>query len=99
MKVFDIIPSDGAVSITAVEPGRVFFPRGYPKDVFMRVAEFGGPRPQFRIWESDASYCIDNMMADLLAGVNVENGRLVMFKDTTKVIPLPAYLTVGRDRP
>lgn len=100
MKVFCTIPNDGAVEVRNVTPGYVFSPRGYPKSLFLRVGEFGGPQPQFRVFGSDANYCIDSRtMGNMVAGVDVEDGRLVMFHKDTMVITLPSYLTTGKYEP
>jgi len=100
VKIFCTIPTDGAVPVCVIPSGYVFSPRGYPKSLFLRVGEFGGPKPQFRIFGSDANCCIDSRtMGNMVAGVDVEDGRLVMFHKNAMVIPLPSYLTTGKYEP
>ena len=100
MKIFCTIPNDGAVEVRNVTPGYVFSPRGYPKSLFLRVGGFGGRSPKFTVFERDCEYCIDSRtMEDMVAGVDVEDGRLVMFHKDTMVITLPSYLTTGKYEP
>ena len=99
MKVFSTL-HDGAVKVSDVPPGHAFTPRGWSRSVFLRTDGFGGKAPQFRIFGRDANYCIDSRsMGDMVAGVNIELGELVMFPDSTMVIPLPSYLTTGKYEP